>query len=125
MGFDTHEVKALAVELGAQPVRVAAEVSRSLFKGSMNIKRAWAKDLGSRPHFSPVAAAVDFEIEMNGDAQEAEIGPRKEGAGPLANVAIFGVPRGGGGMAKDPQEFLDDEEPKFIGALREILGGLH
>lgn len=95
-----------------------------LRKGGLNIKQAWAADLGSSSQAATRVAgrSVRFETKAQGEVSEVEVGPTKP-AGAFANVAIWGTSRGGG-THTDPSSFLEAEAPAVEEYLGKILENL-
>jgi len=123
MDFDTSDLERFAAELERAPDRVEREIRPVVKKGALNIKTEWQRALGASKHFKGVKHTPSFDTEITRDGVEAEIGPRTSGQvpGDLVSIAHFGGARGGGGVT-DPQEFLDDEGPRFVKALGDIVG---
>lgn len=120
MGNDSHE---WAVRLRQTAADIGPEVEKSIFKGSMNIKRQLQQEMGRSTHFGGLARSITFDIESNGDSILSEIGPEsgRGNPGALANIAYFGASRGGGGRVPDPEGALDAELPALEKFLADIV----
>ncbi len=121
MEIDTSELDRLAAELGQAPAKVAKGIAPVVRKGSLNIKNQLTEEMRGSRSFKG-AADMSFETKASGDGFEAEIGPRSDPgrAGNLANIAYFGGATGGG-TVPDPRGALDDEAPRFVKALEDIV----
>lgn len=98
MQIDTSEVRQLSVEWKKVPADLARHARPVVMKGATNIKKQLREEMGKSKHFK-AARYIDFELDEDGYG--AEIGPIKEGAGNLANIAYFGGAHGGGGTVPD------------------------
>ena len=117
ISIDAHEVRELAADFTRVPGELSRHAIPVLSKGALNIKNQMREsfEASGNAGFRYVGRTVSYDLTTEGNELSAEIGPTKpEGA--LANVAIFGTPRGGGTVA-DPREALDAEAPRFEKAL--------
>ena len=119
MSFDFEQVQAFARTLERKANAIPSQVRPVVSKGALNIKTAWAKDTrrAGTPGFRQIGASITYDMQAGFSggslAVQAEIGPDKSiGAGPLANVYIFGTSRGGG-TGTNPEKFLREEMPEF------------
>lgn len=94
--IDVSQVNALAQKLAAVPLKKHALVAAAVKKGAQNIKEAIQADVQGSSNKAIRCIPIAYEMKDEGTRIEADIGPRKEGAGNLANIAFFGTPRGGG-----------------------------
>ena len=120
ISIDAHEVRELAADFTRVPGELARHAIPVLSKGALNIKNQMREsfEASGNPGFRHVGRTVSYDLTTEGNELSAEIGPTKpEGA--LANVAIFGTPRGGGTVA-DPREALEAEAPRFEKALADL-----
>ena len=120
ISIDAHEVRELAVDFTRVPGELARHAIPVLSKGALNIKNQMREsfEASGNAGFRHVGRTVSYDLTTEGNEYSAEIGPTKpEGA--LANVAIFGTPRGGGTVA-DPREALEAEAPRFEKALADL-----
>lgn len=102
------------------------EVRPVIAKGALNIKTTMRDDLAGSKHFRQTARSVTYDTRAGQAFASAEIGPVTQGqtVGDLAHFAYFGGANGGGGTVRDPQEALDEEEPRLLDALGDVLDGL-
>ena len=121
---DTSELRAFAVQLDAAAGEVAPEIREVIQRGAVNIKRQLVSEMAASTHFKGAASSITYDTTIGTDGISAEIGPDKsKGGGPLANIAYFGTPRGGG-TVPDPKLALEAEVPnveKYIGDLVDRL----
>ena len=120
ISIDAHEVRELAADFTRVPGELSRHAIPVLSKGALNIKNQMREsfEASGNAGFRFVGRTVSYDLTTEGNELSAEIGPTKpEGA--LANVAIFGTPRGGGTVA-DPREALDAEAPRFEKALADL-----
>ena len=94
--IDVSQVNALAQKLAAAPLKKHALVAAAVKKGAQNIKEAIQEDVKGSGNKGIRRIPIAYEMKAEGTRIEADIGPRKEGAGNLANIAFFGTERGGG-----------------------------
>ena len=120
ISIDAHEVRELAADFTRIPGELSRHAIPVLSKGALNIKNRMRESFvaSGNAGFRHVGRTVSYDLTTEGTELSAEIGPTKpEGA--LANVAIFGTPRGGGTVA-DPREALEAEAPRFEKALADL-----
>ena len=120
ISIDAHEVRELAADFTRIPGELSRHAIPVLSKGALNIKNQMREsfEASGNAGFRFVGRTVSYDLTTEGTELSAEIGPTKpEGA--LANVAIFGTPRGGGTVA-DPREALEAEAPRFEKALADL-----
>ena len=120
ISIDAHEVRELAADFTRIPGELSRHAIPVLSKGALNIKNQMREsfEASGNAGFRFVGRTVSYDLHTEGNELSAEIGPTKpEGA--LANVAIFGTPRGGGTVA-DPREALEAEAPRFEKALADL-----
>ena len=124
VNIDASEVRAFAADLGEVGLRVARGVPAAVSKGALNIKNQLQAEARQSRYFR-IAPAISYDITSSAEGVEAEIGPDKSriATAKLANIAYFGGVHGGGGTLPDPQLALDAEEPKFLKALEDLIGG--
>ena len=123
VSIDTSEMRALAADLTAAPLRVALGARAVISHGALNVKRQLVAEMSASRHFKGFARDIDYDLLDGG--MTAEIGPHSgpgnPGAG--ANIAIFGTSRGGG-TVPDPQGALDAEAPNVESALAALMGNI-
>ena len=120
VSIDIHEVRELAADFTRVPGELSRHAIPVLSRGALNIKNQMREsfEASGNAGFRFVGRTVSYDLTTEGSEYSAEIGPTKpEGA--LANVAIFGTPRGGGTVA-DPREALEAEAPRFEKALGDL-----
>lgn len=120
ISIDAHEVRELAADFSKVPGELSRHAIPVLSRGALNIKNQLREsfEASGNAGFRFVGRTVSYDLTTEGNELSAEIGPTKpEGA--LANVAIFGTPRGGGTVA-DPREALEAEAPRFEKALADL-----
>lgn len=133
------DLESLAADLASSPERVMREVKQVVSKGALNIKKQLISEAQGSQSFGRVAATINYDLNVDGNSAEAEIGPDKDVATPwgsrrgnrpgsdgsaasLAGIAYFGGSRGGGGTLPDPIGALEAEGPNFIAALERLDG---
>jgi hypothetical protein len=121
---DVSELLAFADDMQAAARDVVGKVRPAVSKGAVNVKNTMRDDMAASGHFGQVAAAISYDLSGNADSSEAQIGPTKAGAGPLANIAYFGGAYGGGGTVRDPLEAAEEERPGLEQALTAIVTDL-
>ena len=121
VSFDTSELRAFASDLEKAPTAAIVKLKPVIKKAGVNIKKQMRAEMGKSKHFK-AAKHIDFDVVDGGLG--VEVGPRKEGAGNLANIAYFGGANGGGGSVADPKGALDAEIPNFESEVDKILGDL-
>lgn len=114
----------LAAAWDASADRADDELRRVVSKGALNIKNATRAKWAGHRHAPTLAAAVSYDLDEEGGALGAEIGPVKEatGGGPLGTIYEYGTQRTAPQPALNPA--LDAEEPRFeeaAGAAAEKL----
>lgn len=117
--FDTSEITALQADIEATPSKLRQQGTASLHRGSNNIARQLREE-AQRSRWFRLERHISYDMTESGDTIESEIGAVKEGAGRLANIAIFGGRRGGGGNVPDPDLALMAEAPRFEDAMGDI-----
>lgn len=122
--FEVTGLRELTSDLLDAPGEIAVEVRNVVAKGALNIKTQLRADMARSRSFKGVTPAIAYDLEYDANSVAADIGPSSEPGSPgnLANIAYFGGSRGGG-TVPDPQIALDDEEPRFLAALEDALGG--
>ncbi|MCI1635205.1 hypothetical protein [Bifidobacterium sp.] len=120
--IDVSQVNALAQKLAAAPLKKQALVAAAVKKGAQNIKEAIQEDVQGSSNKAIRRIPIAYEMKAESTRIEADIGPRKEGAGNLANIAFFGTERGGG-----THKFYghgEDELPTAADYVRKAAEGL-
>ena len=121
ISIDAHEVRELAADFTRVPGELSRHAIPVLSKGALNIKNQMREsfEASGNAGFRFVGRTVSYDLHTEGNELSAEIGPDKDRGGALANVAIFGTPRGGGTVA-DPREALEAEAPRFEKELADL-----
>lgn len=112
---DMSEVEAFAVDLGRLPAELSRHAIPVMKRAAQNIKTEIQADMrgSSNAGFRKAAGHVSYDdISDGADGFETEIGFDKEGAGNLANLAIYGSHKGGG-THEPPERFAEAEMPEF------------
>lgn len=99
---------------------VMPEIRKVVSKGALNVKNQMQSEAAGSRHFK-FASTINYDLTGNAVMAEAEIGPRKLGAGNLANIAYFGGSRGGGGTVPDPEGAMNAEASGFESALADVI----
>lgn len=122
MSSAAEDARVFASVLRATAANIGPEVEKSIFKGSMNIKKQLVQEMGRSKHFGQIARSITFDIKQNADRIVSEIGPEsgRGNPGALANIAYFGTSRGGG-TVRDPVGALDAELPALEKYLADIV----
>lgn len=129
---DSSELRAFAAELGRVPSALVPKIRSVVTKGAVNIKNQQRADFDPSTRFKQIAKTITFDVTESHGAIEAEIGPNKRyRAARLANIAyfeaeshsraVFGTSTSGG-VVPDPSVALEDEMPRFLDALGDVLG---
>lgn len=126
MSVDVSELRSFARDLDRVPVKVVREVPKVVKRGANNIKRTMQADFRESRYFGHIARTVSYDVTIDGDGVEAEIGPDKSrgGGASLAHIAYWGGARGGGGTVEDPLGALAIEVPEFEDALGKLIEGI-
>lgn len=122
---DFSELRRFTRDLERAADGIAPQVQGVMKNGAGKIKAQMRSEMKASRYFKGAARSITYDVKVEQDAIEIEIGPDKdlEGAGgALGNIAYFGTPRGGG-TVPDPQLALDAESPVIERFLEEILGG--
>jgi hypothetical protein len=93
--------------------RADEELKQVVSKGALNIKKETQAKWAGHRHAPTLAAAVSYDLDEEGGALGAEIGPVKEatGGGPLGTIYEYGTQRTAPQPALNPA--LDAEAPRF------------
>lgn len=123
MPWDASELGQLAADLDRSAVEVAVSIRQIVAKGALSIKKQLRSEMAGSQHFGQAARSITYDLAGGGDTIVATVGPTKDGAGPLANIAYFGTPRGGG-TVPDPVGALEAEGARTTAWLEKLVGGL-
>ena len=119
--IDAHEVKEFASELGKVPTKVVTGVRPAVVKAGVNMKKQLREEMDKSKHFK-ASRSINFDVSDGGLA--VAVGPSKGHPGSIANIAYFGGVNGGGGTVPDPQEALNEESPRFVDAVGDVIDRL-
>lgn len=118
--IDASALEDFARDLQAMTAQLDEQVRPVVAKGANNVKTQMQADMRRSRHFK-AARWISYDLESSGGAVTAEVGPIRAGAGNLAHIAYFGGANGGGGTVRDPEEAMNEEEPRFMSALDTIV----
>lgn len=118
--LDMSEVTTLAADMRAVDGRLARHLVPVVSKGALNIKQEIRDSFraSSNKGIRYVGSTVSYDLTTTTGEISAEIGPTKP-AGSLANIAIWGTSKGGGGVP-DPSLALANEAIGLGKALADI-----
>lgn len=133
--FDMSELYAEADRLASAAARALAELRPSVTEAASRVESQLKAEASRSKSFKRIAGSINFEQKVTANSAEAIVGPRKSGAGNLANIAYFGGGAwahptgkrgwqqgpGGGGTLPDPQEALDAEAKGFEQSVSDAL----
>ena len=118
---DLTEVRELAVVFSRVPDRLNEKIRPAIKKAGVNIKNQLRDEMARSRHFR-AAQSISFDVIDGGLG--VEVGPRKQGAGNLANIAYFGGVHGGGATVPDPKGALETEAQNFEDWVGKAIEGL-
>lgn len=123
--IDTTELARFAADLGRVAGDAVPKVEDVTKKAAQNIKDAMVEDAQASKHFKGIGRTITYDRAYGIGFVGYEIGPDRArgGQAPLAGVAYTGGANGGGGSL-DADAPLQQEVPRFMAALDEILGGI-
>ena len=130
MSADTSDLDGLARDLRKIPAAMVPKMRGVVAKSALNTKKLMIADVKKSRHFTGkkkpgLDASIDYDLTINGDVIEAEIGPNpaKAPAAALAGIAYFGTSKPGGGTVRNPEDAMLEEAPNFYEyALRATEG---
>lgn len=117
MQIDVSEIRELIADFSQVPAQLARHARPVVSKGALNIKNQ-LRDEAKASRTLGFDRFIDYDLVDDGFG--AEIGPRKEARGSLANIAYFGGVYGGGGTVPDPRGALEAEAPRFMQELAKL-----
>jgi len=126
---DTSELRGLAADLRAIPEELSRHIYPIVEKAGANVKAKLRDEMSKSTHFRQVAPSIDYDVNVRSGfgvgSYEVEIGPNKERA-PVASLALFAYfgDANRSGTVQDPQVALDEETPRFVAELENLLDGL-
>ena len=119
--FDVSELRALADDIRTAADNVGAEIRPAVQETADKVKATMRADMGGSGHFGQAARSITYDTRDGAGFAEAQVGPTKAGAGPLANIAYFGGSHGGGGTVRDPLEAAEEHAADFEQALGDAI----
>ena len=120
VSVDAGELRTLAFDLARIPDKVQKGVRPVVVKGAMQVRDKMRKDMRESPSFKGNARNISYDLKVDGDGVEAEIGPKPTW---LAHIAYFGGANGGGGTV-DILGPLGEEVEPFESALSDLFEGI-
>lgn len=122
--FDFSQVAELAADLGRVSSRALPAVDKVVEAGAENIEKALEAQAAASTHFHGMSGSFSHDRMYGLGSVGYEIGPDKaRKGGALGNIFFFGGSPAGGGTG-DLDAPLYAEEPRFVKALGDVLGGL-
>lgn len=122
MTADISELLAWGRDLRAAGRDAAGQSAKVVGKGALNIKNE-ARELAPKgPHVPGYASSIRYDIKVEADAVEAEIGPTGGGQARLGAVLEYGSPT----SPPHPHHETagDHEEPRFWAAAEDLAAWL-
>lgn len=122
MTADISELVAWQKVLEAAGHDALAEGAKIIGKGALNVKNE-ARELAPKgPHVPGYAGSIRYDIKVEADAVEAEIGPTGGGQARLGAVLEYGSPT----SPPHPHHETagDHEEPRFWAAAEDLAAKL-
>lgn len=120
MASSSQGLDRLTTDLNGAAAGLDGEVRKVVERGAWNIKKDWQQRWTGLGHAPALPYAVTYDVKDEGGAIVGEVGPDKDKRqGALGNIIEFGSPTSAphpGGMPA-----LDTEQPKFVGALEDLL----
>ena len=120
VSVDAAELRTLSVDLARIPDKVQKGVRPVVVKGALQVRDKMRKDMRESPSFKGNARNISYDLKVDGDGVEAEIGPKPTW---LAHIAYFGGANGGGGTV-DILGPLGEEVEPFESALSDLFEGI-
>ncbi|MBF1141012.1 MAG: hypothetical protein HXL63_08535 [Thermobifida sp.] len=124
MPADVTQLRALAADF-ASAQEAGSAVQVGVRNALDSAKERARQDYRAFPNkgIAKVGDTFSYDTKPSGAVVQAEFGPSKP-KGALANIAIWGTPKGGGGMPH-PADYMDDKVTDEIAStLDEILDKL-
>jgi hypothetical protein len=119
VGFDGHEVTAMADAINKASAVALKDTTAVVFKGAMNVKKDGARRISGHRRWRRLPAAIDFDVYQSLRGPAAEIGPNHaKPQGNLGHVPEYGT------LTSPPTPYMrpagDAEEPRFVKALEDL-----
>ncbi|HEX2551635.1 MAG TPA: hypothetical protein VHK64_08580 [Nocardioidaceae bacterium] len=119
IGFDGHELAYVATALEKATAVAAAETSKVVSRGALNIKTGARRRITGLAHARRYPYAIDYDLHVTGRGAVADVGANKDKPqGALGNLLEYG-------SIKNPphphiRPAADDEMPKFEKAMDDL-----
>ena len=120
--MDMSEVVSFAAELEGVPQALARHAIPVLKRFAQDVKTDMQTDFQSSSNrgFQRIAAFISYDnITAGADGYETELGINKGGAGSLANLAVYGTPKGGGSHPR-PDQIAVWHQPAYEKSLQDM-----
>ena len=120
--MDMSEVVSFAAELEGVPQALARHAIPVLKRFAQDVKTDMQTDFRSSGNrgFQKIANFVRYDdITPGAGGYETEVGVDKGGAGSLANLAVYGTPKGGGTHPR-PDQIAVWHQPAFEKSLQDM-----
>lgn len=118
MSFDFSEIIELADDLDRAPARAVLGVRKVMQGAAQTVKTKMKGEAAGVEHAPGFPAAITFETKFGASGVEAEIGPRRGGAGSLA-LLYYGNSRTGPRLP-DPMLIVAREAPNLADELAKL-----
>ena len=120
--MDMSEVVSFAAELEGVPQALARHAIPVLKRFAQDVKTDMQTDFRSSGNrgFQKIANQVRYDdITAGAGGYETEVGVDKGGAGSLANLAVYGTPKGGGSHPR-PDQIAVWHQPAYEKSLQDM-----
>ena len=122
INMDMSEVVSFAAELKGVPSELSRHAIPALKRFAQDVKTDVQADFraSSNSGFQKIANQVRYDdITPGAGGYETEVGVDKGGAGSLANLAVYGTPKGGGSHPR-PDQIAVWHQPAFEKSLQDM-----
>ena len=122
INMDMSEVVSFAAELEGVPQALARHAIPVLKRFAQDVKTDMQTDFRSSGNrgFQKIANQVRYDdITPGAGGYETEVGVDKGGAGSLANLAVYGTPKGGGSHPR-PDQIAVWHQPAYEKSLQDM-----
>lgn len=120
--MDMSEVVSFAAELEGVPQALARHAIPVLKRFAQDVKTDMQTDFRSSGNrgFQKIANFVRYDdVTPGAGGYETEVGVDKGGAGSLANLAVYGTPKGGGSHPR-PDQIAVWHQPAYEKSLQDM-----
>ena len=120
--LDLSEVATFAAELKGVPSELSRHAIPALKRFAQDVKTDMQKDFRSSSNggFQKIANFVRYDdLTPGAGGYETEVGVDKGGAGSLANLAVYGTPKGGGTHPR-PDQIAVWHQPAYEKSLQDM-----